>query len=315
MAAIPMASSGFAPLISPEPIRQIFNDADKARRNQFEQFVTIISSDRSEEKLVEIAELGRAAEYADGSGVDFDRVLLGGTKKVEPILFGLGVAVTPKMRRFEHFGVIARLVQMLNEAARNAQEIETINLFEHAADASPIKRYQTIAGQSLLNTAHTQLGVAGGTQSNRMATDATISVAAAQELTTLITGLDSGRGFPLRYQPERALVVRDDEYIAAKVYKNAMRFDTGNREENWVRQGPDEDGVDRVSIMDYATSTNMHFVLAPKSQHTLRMYEYMRPTVDSTGLDFQSGNQLMKVEAWFNTTIESFQGVAGASGY
>jgi hypothetical protein len=207
---------------------------------------------------------------------------------------------------------MVRMTEALRKSFRHMFEVQAYNILNNAQSTAS-SRYTGFDGLALLSTAHTNLGDAN-TQSNKPSTDCTISQTALEAAGVAFHTWTGEKGLPSFHVPRLAIVDDSDMYLAAKLMKNAMRYDTANNEENWTRMGPDSNGIRTFVPTRYFTATNKWFVTSDKASHDLNMFIGVDPQFE-TNIDFATGNFQAKGRAALTTSFGRWYGVYGSTGY
>jgi len=308
-----MRSSEFPELLD-TPLRKIFFLSLENTPPEYVQWVNIVETQRAFEDDLRMAEFGTVPQHVEGNTPVFEDALEAETRRTTPLEFVLGYIITETLREDEQHGIMARMTEGLRESQRNLFEIRSYNLLNNSTTAgvsgSPTSGFD---GLALLNTAHPNAGNPD-TQSNRLATDATLSQLGVEEAVKGIHGWQGEKGFPAFFMPDMAIVDGDDQFLAARLFRNAMRFDTANNEENWVRQGPDSNGVSKYIPSRYFTATNQWFIISPKKQHDLRLHIRVQPQFE-TSIDFPTGNFLAKTRSRLVESFSRWPGIFGSKGF
>lgn len=295
------------------PLRKIFFLAVEAVPAEYSEWINIFDTDRAFEDDLRMSEFGVIGELAEGGSVAFQRALEGSTKRYEPIEFAGGFLITQKMRETDQHGVMARMTEALRRSFRHLFETEAYKILNNSTSTTT-DRMKGFDGLSLLSTAHTMLKPGVANQANRPTTDATISQSALEAAVKKFHAWTDETGKPGYFIPSLAIVDTSDQFLAAKLLKNATRYDTANREENWVKQGPDSNGVSRFIASRYFTASNQWFLLSAKSMHDLNLAVRIQPQFE-THIEFASGNFQVKGRASLISTFGRWFGVYGSKGY
>ena len=190
-------------------------------------------------------------------------------------------------------------------------EQEAYKIFNNATSTT-IERYKGFDDLALGSTSHLDLD--GGTQSNYPSTAVTLSQTAVQNAVKAFHGWKDQRGvMPAPSVPSMAIVSPDYQYLAAKIFKNAMEADTADNNENWVRKGPDGNGVSKYLVSRYLSNSKFWALLSKKGGrgkdgHDLKMYIRVHPQFE-TGTDFQTGNFMGKTRARLISGFSDWRGV------
>ncbi|MGH9425477.1 MAG: hypothetical protein ACRD2L_04120, partial [Terriglobia bacterium] len=224
------------------PLRKIFFLAVQSVSAEYPTWINIWDTNRAFEDDLRMSEFGNIGELAEGDAVQFQRALEGTTKRYEPLEFAGGFLITQKMRETDQHSVMVRMVEALRRSFRHLFETESYKILNNSTTATP-SRFQGFDTLALLSTAHTMLGSGVTDQSNKPSVDVTLSQVALETAVKAFHDWKDETGKPGFFVPRTAIVSTADQFLAAKLLKNAMRYDTANNEENWVKQGPDSNGI------------------------------------------------------------------------
>lgn len=306
-----MRSSDFPELLD-TPLRKIFFLALENTPAEYPEWINIQETKRAFEDDLRMAEFGTVPRHVEGSTPIFEDAVEAQTKRYAPLEFVLGYIITETLREDEQHGIMARMTEGLREAQRNLFEIQAYNILNNSTSAT-IDREKGFDGLSLLNVAHPN-AKNPDVQSNTLATPATLSQVAVETAAKAFHGWTGEAGFPAFFKPSMAIVDGDDQFLAARLFRNAMRFDTANNEENWVRQGPDANGISKYLPSRYFSATNQWFIAGDKRQHDLNMFIRVHPQFE-TSIDFPTGNFLAKTRSRLFTSFGRWPGFFGSKGF
>jgi hypothetical protein len=294
------------------PLRKIFMLALKDTPAEYQRWINIVETSRAFEDDLRMAEFGQVPEHTEGDSVFFEDMLEGTTKRYEALEYVLGYQITQKMREDDQHGVMVRATEALRKSFRNLFEVTSYFPLNNSTSTttSRMTGFDTLA---LLSTAHTNLGDAN-TQANKPSTDVTLSQTALEAAQQTFHGWTGEKGLPAMLTPKIALVDSADQHIAAKLMRNAMRYDTANHEENWVRQGPDDNGIRTYVPSRYFTAANQWFILAQKGDHDINLFIRKHPDFE-TSVDFNTGNFRAKGRARLISSFGRWIGVYGSKGF
>jgi hypothetical protein len=305
-----MRTSDFPELLD-TPLRKIFFLSLQDTPPEYVRWINIVETKRNFEDDLRMAEFGNVPQMAEGSAVLFEDAIEGSTKRYTPLEWTLGYTITQTMREDEQHGIMGKMTEALRESFRNLFEVQAYLLLNNSTTASG--RYAGFDSLALLNTAHPNLGDAS-TQSNKPSTDATLSQTTVEAAVRAFHGWTGEKGFPAFFAPSLAIVDSSDQFLAARLFKNAMRYNTADHDENWVKQGPDSNGISTYIASRYFTATNQWFMLSEKRKHDLNMFIRVHPQFE-TNIDFVTGNFQAKGRARLTTSYGRWPGVYGSKGY
>ncbi len=305
------------PEILDTPLRKIFFMSAREVPREYTRFMNLFSTTRNFEDDLRYSEFGAVPQVAEGGLPFMDEAREGGTKRYQPLEYKLGFTQTEVLREDDQHGIVGRMTSALRQSFRELFETQSFLLLNNSTSTSS-SRYKGFDNLALLNTAHTNLGNAD-TQANKPSTDVTLSQLAIEAAVQAFHGWTGERGFPGMWTPQLAIVDDSDMYKAARLFRNAMRYDTANHEENWVRKGPDENGISEYIPSRRFTATNQWFLLAKKGDpmqgaHDLNMVIRIQPRF-MTHTDPLSGNFIAWGRCRLITSFGRWQGVYGSKGY
>lgn len=300
------------PQILDTPLRKIFFMGAKNTPMEYARWIRIGRTKRNFEDDLRYSEFGAVPQAAEGSVPFMDIAREGGLKTYTPIEFKLGYTVSQVLREDDQHGIIGRLTVALRQSFRFLYEAQAYLLLNNATSTSS-SRYTGFDSLALLSTAHTNLGNVD-TQANKPTTDLALSQVAVEAAQQTFHGWTNERGFPALNSPRLAIVDDSDMHKAAKLFRNAMRYDTANHEENWVRKGPDDNGISTYIASRWFTATNQWFLLDSKENHDLNMVIRKDPRF-MTHTDPLTGNFIAWGRTRFITSHGHWRGVYGSKGY
>lgn len=298
------------------PLRKIFYMSAKDTPMEYARFMNLSHTERNFDDDLRYSEFGAVPQVAEGAVPMMDIAREGGTKRYQSLEFKLGFAQSEVLREDDQHGIVGRMTVALRQSFRYLYEVQSYILLNNATSTGT--RFVGFDSLALLSTAHTNLGNVA-TQANKPSTDVTLSQLAVEAAQQAFYGWTGERGFPGMWTPERAIVDKSDMHKAAKLFKNAMRFDTANHEENWVRKGPDDNGISEFIASRYFTAANQWFILAKKGDpltgaHDLNMVIRKDPKF-MTLTDPLTGNFVSWGRTRFITAYGRWQGVYGSKGF
>ncbi len=295
------------------PLRKIWFRAVQNTPAEYVRWVNIVETRRSFEDDLRMAEFGTVPSHVEGDTPLFEDALEGTTKRYTADEFAMGYVITQRMREDDQHGIMVRMTEGLRESFRNLFEVQAYRILNNS-NVTTTTREQGFDSLALLSTAHTMLKPGQANQANTPSTQVTLSQTALEAAQQTMHGWLGETGFPIFYTPRLAIVDGSDQHLAAKLMRNAMRFDTANNEENWTRKGPDSNGITTYIPSRYFTATNQWFILSEKRKHDLNMFIRIHPQFE-TNIDFSTGNFQAKGRARLTSSFGMWLGVYGSKGF
>lgn len=290
------------------PLRKIFFQLDLPK-SEYIQWINNVETRRNFEDELRMAEFGEVPEHVEGDTIIFDDAIEGETKRFTPITFAMGYMVTEKLREDDLHGQIIKLTKSLRKSVRYLYETECYKIINNMTSTA-LERYVGFDDLALASTAHVDLD--GGTQSNRPTTAVVISNTAVEAAQNAFMGWKDQRGImPIVSTPNIAIVHYSYQHIAARIFQNAMRYDTADWDENWIRKGPADNGISTFIPSRYITNTKYWAILSKKADHDLKIYNRVHPQF-KTNVDFQTGNYMVKSRMRFQPGFSDWRGFFGS---
>lgn len=295
------------------PLRKIWFRALQNTPAEYVQWMNIVETRRAFEDDLRMAEFGTVPKHVEGDTPLFEDALEGSTKRYEPDEYVMGYVITQRMREDDQHGIMVRMTEGLRESFRNLFEVQAYHVLNNSTSTTTA-REKGFDNLALLSTAHTMLKPGQANQANKPSTDVTLSQTALEAAQQTMAAWKGETGFPAFFTPRIAIIDSGDQHLGAKLMRNAMRYDTAANEENWVRKGPDSNGIRTYIPSRYFTATNQWFILSEKRKHDLNMFIRIHPQFE-TSIDFASGNFQAKGRARLTSSFGSWFGVYGSKGY
>ncbi len=219
----------------------------------------------------------------------FEDIISSSTKRITPVEFAMGYVITRKMRDDDRHGVMVNLTTALRRSFRHLFEVRSYRIFNNATGTDA--EFLGLDGSALLSTTHAMMN--GSTQSNRPATDLDLSSIAVEAAVLNFHARLGENGLPRFVTPKTAIIDGSDQYEGARVFTNAMQAGTANNDNNFVRVGPDSNGISEFLSSRYFTDTNMWYIVTDKAAHDLTLRVRINPEFQ-VGSDFRTDNFLAR---------------------
>lgn len=305
-----MRTSDFPELLD-TPLRKVWFDYLKNTPAEYSQWINTVETSRPFEDDLRMAEFGVVSQHTEGSTPTFEDAGYGTTKRYEPLEYSHGYVITQRMREDDQHGIMVRMTEALRKSFRNLFEVQSYRILNNSTSTSTAreKGFDTL---SLLSTAHTMLGVGVSAQANRPSTDATLGQTTIENAVKAFHDWKGEKGLPAMFSPSMAIVATGDQFLAAKLFQNAMRYDTANNEDNWVKRGPDSNGISKFIASRYFTTANQWYIVG--KPHDLNLFIRIHPQFE-TNLDFATGNLQAKGRARLISSYGLWWNVYGSKGF
>ena len=220
---------------------------------EVEQLFEKQTSKRAWEEDVGVSGFGLAVVKTEGSAVSFDNERQAFTTRYTPVVYALGFVITREMRDDDLYDVVGqRKAQSLAFSVRQTQEIVGANVYNRAFTSG----YTGGDGSILAVSSHPN--VAGGTQSNVLATASDLSEAALEQAWIDISLLKNDRGLQIALKPTQLIVPPQIAFEAHRILKSNLRVGTPNNDTNALKDmGNYSMGV---TVNHYLTDTDAWFI-------------------------------------------------------
>jgi hypothetical protein len=206
-----IASSSFAKALWPG-INAWYGKAYNQYPVEYTKLFDTFNSTRQFEEDVGVTSFGLANVKGEGSPISYDTERQAFITRYNHIVYALGFVITREIMEDDQYDIVGqRKAQGLAFSMRQTKEIIAANVYNRAFNSS----YVGGDGVSLLNTAHPNF--AGGTWSNRLATDSDLSEAALEQAMIDIAGFTNDRGLLIAVRPKSLVIARQNIFEAKRL--------------------------------------------------------------------------------------------------
>lgn len=274
-------------------------------RDQWRDLVTVQTSDKHREEMVQNNGFGLAAVKEQGASVAYDTTSQGGTATALHVVYALGYIVTEE----EIEDNLYEKKSMSRAKALKRSMVETkntvvANWFNRGFDTNYPVGPDAVA---MFSASHPS---SSGNQSNLMSTPADLSEASLEDLVIQANGATDDRGNKIALQVLSLHIPRQLEFEAARILKSVQQNDTANNAVNALRaMGTFPEGF---KVNNFFTDPDAFFIKTDVSDGlTLfqrRALEFMKDN------DFGTGNALAKAQERYSLQIGDFREYYGSAG-
>jgi hypothetical protein len=301
--------SGDHPELIDIPLNEVFHLHLSETPPEYSRWCNVQNIDMAFDDSIKVSEFGSIPSKSEGGLFQFENIESSTAKRITPLEYGLGYVITRPMRDDDKHGVMINLTQALRRSFRHLFETVSYDIFNNST--STTAKYLGLDGKSLINTAHPLMG--GGTQANRPTTDADLTPTAVEAAILNFHARVGENNQPRMVTPKVAVVAGADQFEAARIFRNAMKFNTGNNEENWVKMGPDSNGVSDYIPSRYLTDTNSWYLGTEKSVHDAVLKVRVNPEFQVSS-DFRTDNYLARGYARVQSGFYNYHFWYGSTG-
>lgn len=290
----------------------------KQRDEEFSFFMNIEESDAALEDEVEFSGLGPFQPKLEGTAVQYQDIIQGGSKRYLHTPWALGVRASWELVKDDQYKLINQAPKCLARSAHFVREIQSCNVINLGYTTTTV-----IDGQTLFNVAHPLLGGtqatnigpgvgniinAAGTYPNRPSTDVDLSFTALQLAINMFERLIDSQGLPISMKPKYLFIPPELKWIAREVLGSPHKPYTSDNEINSLIS---EDLTYFVS--HYKTSASSWELLGDKEAHTLKFMNREDLEEDfSDDFDTRTIKQIATMR--FSTGATNWLGTWGSNG-
>lgn len=271
------------------PLNEVFQNWMSEISPEYQMWINVESTDVAFEDSLKIGEFGNIPLKNEGALFQFENIQSSDTKRINLVEAGLGYIITRKMRDDDRHGVMVKLTQTLRRSFRHFYEVRAFRILNNSTATSA--EFLGLDGKPLLAVDHPLMG--GGTQSNRLAGDGDLTATNVEAGVLNFHARKGETGQPRIFTPKMAIFGGQYQYRGAEIFRNAMAFGTANNNENWIKQGPDSNGISNYLAARYLADSTAWFLATDKSQHDAVLRVRVSPEFQ-VGSDFRTDNYLAR---------------------
>ena len=277
----------------------------KEHNPEYSKIFEVVDSKKSYEEDVQITGFGLAPEKTQGSGVAYDSEDQGFIQRYTHVAYALGYVVThEELQDNQYMEVASRRTKAVAFSMNQTIETVAANILNRSTNAS----YTYADGSVLLATDHPN--TSGGTWSNKLATDADLSVASIEDLTIQIMGAQNDKGLQIPIMPQSLIVPRQEFYNAERILGSQLESGTANNDLNVIRStGTFPKGI----VMNHYLDNADDWFIGTNCPNGLKFIWRERPSFTNDG-DFDTGNTKHKGYMRFIPGVTDARGVFGSTG-
>lgn len=291
------------------PLAEVFQMHLKEIRPKYSQYINVENIDMQFDESLKIGEFSNVPLKQEGALFQFENIPSSSTKRITPQEYGLGYVITRKMRDDDRHGVMIQMTQQLRVTFRHLFEVTSAKLWNNATNTAA--EFLGLDGQPLLSTVHPLMG--GGTQANRASTDLDLSSVAVEAAVINFSQRVGESNQPRLVTPEFAVVPTSSQFEAARIFRNAMQAGTADNDNNWVRVGPDDNGISKYVVLQYLADQDAWFISAGKASNTAVLKVRVNPEFQ-VGSDFRTDNYLARGYARLESGFYNYHHFYGSLG-
>ena len=275
----------------------------------FDKIFTVASSTKAFEDTFQVAGVGTFLLKPEGTPISYDDPVQSARKRVVHSTYALGFRVTMEMMADDQHGIIKQMPADLGDSARDHKERLAHGLLN---DAFAGATYTGLpdgggTGLALCTTAHILLKT-GATVSNSLSPAVALSVAGLESAITNYRLTLNETGRRINIQPKLVLTHPNEEFNAAQILDSTQEPFTADNQINAVSSS--RMGISHMQS-PYLTDTDAWFLMAAKSDHSLKWYNRM-PVTFERGKDSQTKDAMFDSVYRASVTFDNWRGVVGS---
>ena len=300
-----ITSSSFAKLLWPG-LNAIYGKEYNDYAVEWDKLFEKNTSDKAYEEDLGLSSFGLAVVKPEGSPISYDTERQGFTSRYNHVVYALGFIVTREIYEDDLYGKVgAQKAKALARSLRQTKEIVAANVYNRAFTAG----YVGGDGQVLLSTGH--LNVAGGTFSNKIATDADLSEAALEQAVIDIAGFRDDRGLLIAAKPEKLVIPYQLQFEAKRILNADGRVGTDLNDPNVLKQSSI---FNQVIVNHYLNSTgNDDWFILTNVKGGLKYFERRGDQFEMDN-DFDTENAKFKATARYSFGWSDPRAIYGSQG-
>ncbi len=300
-----ITSSSFAKLLWPG-LNAIYGKEYNDYAVEWDKLFEKNTSDKAYEEDLGLSSFGLAVVKPEGSPISYDTERQGFTSRYNHVVYALGFIITREIYEDDLYGKVgAQKAKALARSLRQTKEIVAANVYNRAFTAG----YVGGDGQVLLSTGH--LNVAGGTFSNKIATDADLSEAALEQAVIDIAGFRDDRGLLIAAKPEKLVIPYQLQFEAKRILNADGRVGTDLNDPNVLKQSSI---FNQVIVNHYLNSTgNDDWFILTNVKDGLKYFERRGDQFEMDN-DFDTENAKFKATARYSFGWSDPRAIYGSQG-
>lgn len=232
-------------------LNELFGGSYDNLPKQYSQLFSLLKSDKSFERDVNLNFFGLAQVKDEGSALAFDVAGQGPYKDYQHITYALGYILTMEAIHYNQYMKLATsYTPRLANSMLQTKETVHFNTLNRGFNSS----YTGFDGVELFSSSHLKTG--GGTYANMLATPADLSEVSLEQALIDIGGFEDDRGLKIKANGEMLVVPRQLEMEAERILNSSLRPFTPNNDIN-VLKGKLSKGI---LMSHYLSNTKAWFV-------------------------------------------------------
>lgn len=262
------------------------------------------TSNKAWEEDVGISSFGLAVQKGEGAPITYDSERQAFVTRYQHVTFALGFIITREMMEDDQYDVVGqRKAQGLAFSMRQTKEIVGANVYNRAFSGS------YLGGDGVAMIASNHPNIAGGTQSNIIATAADISEASLEQACIDIAGFTNDRGLLIAVRPQSLIIPRQLMFEAKRILHSDGRVGTDLNDLNAIKT---MGMIPEIVTNHYLTDQDAWFIRT-NVPHGMKYFERRADNFDMDN-DFDTENAKFKATSRYSFGWTDWRGIYGSAG-
>ena len=272
--------------------------------NEHTEIYETETSDRSFEEEVKLSGFGAAPVKAEGAAISYDNAQEHYTARYNHETVAMGFSITEEaMEDNLYDSLSARYTKALARAMAYTKQTKAAALLN-----TGFSSFNSGDGVTLFATNHPTVG--GGTNANKLATNADLNETSLEQAVIDIAAFTDERGLLIAARPRKLIVPPALMFVATRLLQTELRTGTADNDTNALRSNGSIPEGYRVN--HYLTDTDAFFITTDIPNGM----KHCERTTMSTSMDgdFDTGNVRYKARERYSFGVSDPLGIFGSPG-
>ena len=272
--------------------------------NEHTEIYETETSDRSFEEEVKLSGFGAAPVKAEGAAISYDNAQEHYTARYNHETVAMGFSITEEaMEDNLYDSLSARYTKALARAMAYTKQTKAAALLN-----TGFSSFNSGDGVSLFATNHPTVG--GGTNANKLATNADLNETSLEQAVIDIAAFTDERGLLIAARPRKLIVPPALMFVATRLLQTELRTGTADNDTNALRSNGSIPEGYRVN--HYLTDTDAFFITTD-IPNGMKHFERTTMATSMDG-DFDTGNVRYKARERYSFGVSDPLGIFGSPG-
>ena len=272
--------------------------------NEHAEIYETETSDRSFEEEVKLSGFGAAPVKAEGAAISYDNAQEHYTARYNHETVAMGFSITEEaMEDNLYDSLSARYTKALARAMAYTKQTKAAALLN-----TGFTSFNSGDGVTLFSTSHPTVG--GGTNANRLATNADLNETSLEQAVIDIAAFTDERGLLIAARPRKLIVPPALMFVATRLLQTKLCTGTADNDTNALRSNGSIPEGYRVN--HYLTDTDAFFITTD-IPNGMKHFERTTMSTSMDG-DFDTGNVRYKARERYSFGVSDPLGIFGSPG-